>query len=62
MTSRIAGAREISMTSRSRPIPSPSVGGLLRALGLMVTLPIDTWIRLAIWNERFASLAQEEEG
>jgi basic amino acid/polyamine antiporter, APA family len=51
--------------------------GLLSALGLMVTLPIDTWIRLAIWlviglaifftyarshtNEKFASLAVEEE-
>jgi APA family basic amino acid/polyamine antiporter len=51
--------------------------GLLSALGLMVTLPIDTWIRLAIWlviglviffsyarshtNEKFASLAVEED-
>jgi basic amino acid/polyamine antiporter, APA family len=51
--------------------------GLLSALGLMAMLPIDTWIRLVIWlvigltifftyarthtNEKFASLALEEE-
>jgi basic amino acid/polyamine antiporter, APA family len=51
--------------------------GLVSALGLMVTLPIDTWIRLAIWlvigltiffsyarshtREEFASLAQEAD-
>jgi basic amino acid/polyamine antiporter, APA family len=51
--------------------------GLLSALGLMVMLPIDTWIRLAVWlvigltifftyarahtNEKFASLALEED-
>jgi APA family basic amino acid/polyamine antiporter len=50
--------------------------GLVSALGLMVTLPIDTWIRLAVWlvigltifftyarthtNEKFARLAEEE--
>ncbi len=65
-----------------RPFRVPAVHlvaglGLLSALGLMVTLPIDTWIRLAIWlvigltifftyarthtNEKFASLAQEED-
>jgi APA family basic amino acid/polyamine antiporter len=51
--------------------------GLLSAMGLMVTLPIDTWIRLAIWlvigltiffgyarshtREEFASLAREAD-
>ena len=46
--------------------------GLISALGLMVTLPIDTWIRLAVWlvifftyarthtREKFATLAEED--
>jgi basic amino acid/polyamine antiporter, APA family len=51
--------------------------GILSAMGLMVTLPIDTWIRLAIWlvigltiffsyarshtREEFATLAEEAD-
>jgi basic amino acid/polyamine antiporter, APA family len=51
--------------------------GLLSALGLMAMLPIETWIRLVVWlvigltifftyarahtNEKFASLALEED-
>ena len=63
-----------------RPFRVPHVNlvaplGLLSACGLMVTLPIDTWIRLAIWlvigltifftyarshtNEKFAALGEE---
>jgi basic amino acid/polyamine antiporter, APA family len=63
-----------------RPFRVPHVNviaplGLLSACGLMVTLPIETWIRLAIWlvigltifftyarshtNEKFEALAEE---
>jgi basic amino acid/polyamine antiporter, APA family len=65
-----------------RPFRVPHVNliaglGLVSALGLMVTLPIDTWIRLAIWlvigltifftyarshtNAEFAALAREAD-
>jgi APA family basic amino acid/polyamine antiporter len=65
-----------------RPFRVPHVNliaglGLVSAAGLMVTLPVDTWIRLAVWlvigltifftyarshtRETFASLAEEAE-
>jgi len=73
----ICGEASVSRMSRKLPAVHVVAGlGLLSALGLMVTLPIDTWIRLAIWlvigltifftyarthtNEKFASLAHEE--